>query len=125
MLWLLLLCTHVVGLVYFLVCWFLSFVLYVTVLLVSYSGSVFIQGEYKEHIQAIRNNNSNSGYLSHVLKTGHTYETITDAMAIILAHKKGSISEKYHIYKGYSESKDTSPVKMQGNFLFRHSSAVV
>jgi hypothetical protein len=33
---------------------------------------------YKEHIQAIRNNNSNSGYSNHIPNTGHTYGTITD-----------------------------------------------
>jgi hypothetical protein len=32
---------------------------------------------YKEHIQAIRNNNGNSGYSNHILNTGHTYATIT------------------------------------------------
>jgi hypothetical protein len=29
---------------------------------------------YKEHIQATRNNNSNSGYSSHILNMGHTSE---------------------------------------------------
>jgi hypothetical protein len=35
---------------------------------------------YKEHIQAIRNNNNNSGYSNHILNTGHTYWTINDTM---------------------------------------------
>jgi hypothetical protein len=37
---------------------------------------------YKEHIQAIRNNN-NSGYPNHILNTGHTYGTINDTMDVI------------------------------------------
>jgi hypothetical protein len=48
---------------------------------------------YKEHIQAIRNNSSNSGYLSHILNTGHTYGTVTDTMDYM------NTLEKYHIYK--------------------------
>jgi hypothetical protein len=31
---------------------------------------------YKEHIHAIRSNNSNKGYASHILNTGHRYGTI-------------------------------------------------
>jgi hypothetical protein len=38
---------------------------------------------YKEHIQAIRNNNSNSGYSKHILNTGHAYGTITDTIGVI------------------------------------------
>jgi hypothetical protein len=38
---------------------------------------------YKEHIQAIRNNNSNSGYSNHILNMGHTYGTITVTMDVI------------------------------------------
>jgi hypothetical protein len=33
---------------------------------------------YKEHIQNIRSNNSNSGYSNHILNTGHAYRMITD-----------------------------------------------
>jgi hypothetical protein len=44
---------------------------------------------YKEHIQAVRNNNSNSGYLNHILNTGHKYRTITDTMDIIRTQRKG------------------------------------
>jgi hypothetical protein len=57
---------------------------------------------YKEHIQAIRNNNSNSGYSNVILNTGHKYGTITDTMDIIRTHRKGkhlNTLEKYHIYK--------------------------
>jgi hypothetical protein len=61
----------------------------------------------REHIQTIRNNNSNSLYASHILSTGHTCGTITDTVDIIRTHKKGKrldILEHYHIHK-ISESK--------------------
>jgi hypothetical protein len=57
---------------------------------------------YKEHIQAIRKNSSNSGYSNHILNTGHTYGTITDTMEIVKTGKKGrhlNTLEKYHIYR--------------------------
>jgi HD-like signal output (HDOD) protein len=56
----------------------------------------------KEYIQAIKNNNSNSGYSNHILNTGHKYRTITDTINIIRTHRKGkhfNTLEKYHIYK--------------------------
>jgi hypothetical protein len=56
----------------------------------------------QEHIQIFRSNNSNSGYSSHILNTGHTYGTIQCTMGIIKTHKKGKYLktlEKYHIYK--------------------------
>jgi hypothetical protein len=33
---------------------------------------------YKEHIQAVLNNNGNSEYSYHILNTGHEYGSITD-----------------------------------------------
>jgi hypothetical protein len=45
---------------------------------------------YKEHIQAIRNNNSNSGYSKHILSTGHTYGSITDTMKALKRREKES-----------------------------------
>jgi hypothetical protein len=57
---------------------------------------------YKEHIQAIRNNNGNSGYSNHILNTGHTYGTINYTMDVIINGRKGrhlNTLEKYHIYK--------------------------
>jgi hypothetical protein len=45
---------------------------------------------YKEHIQTIRNNSSNSRYSNNTLNTGHTYGTITDTMDI--TGKKGKHS---------------------------------
>jgi hypothetical protein len=44
---------------------------------------------YKEHIQAIRNNNSNSGYSSHILNTGHAYGALTNTMDVIKEGRKG------------------------------------
>jgi hypothetical protein len=44
---------------------------------------------YKEHIQATRNNNSNSGYSNHIVNTGHTYGTIADTMDVIRTGRKG------------------------------------
>jgi hypothetical protein len=43
----------------------------------------------KDHLQAIRNNNSNSGYSNHILNTGHKYGTMADTMNIIRTHRKG------------------------------------
>jgi hypothetical protein len=57
---------------------------------------------YKEHIQDIRSNNSNSGYSNHILNTGHPYGTMTDTMDIITTGRKGkhlNTLEMYHIYK--------------------------
>jgi hypothetical protein len=57
----------------------------------------------KEHIQAIRNNNGNSGYSNYILSTRHTYGSITDKMNIIKIEKKRKkhlyTLEKYHIHK--------------------------
>jgi hypothetical protein len=57
---------------------------------------------YKEHVQAIRNNNVNSGYSDHILNIGHTYGTVTDTTDIIKQGEKGkhlNTFEKYHIHK--------------------------
>jgi hypothetical protein len=43
---------------------------------------------YKEHIQAIRSNNGNSGYSNHILNTGHTYKNITDTINVIKQRKR-------------------------------------
>jgi hypothetical protein len=65
------------------------------------TGTTF-KVRHKEFIQAIRNNNSNSGYSSHILTTGHTYGTITDTVDIIREGRNVrhlNTLEKYHIYK--------------------------
>jgi hypothetical protein len=57
---------------------------------------------YRKHIQAVSNNNSNSGYSNHILNTGHKYGTITDIMDIMGTHRKGkhlNKLEEYHMCK--------------------------
>jgi hypothetical protein len=57
---------------------------------------------YKEHTQAIRNNNSNTGYLNDILSMGHAYSSITERMKIMKIEKKGkhlNTLEKHPIYK--------------------------
>jgi hypothetical protein len=57
---------------------------------------------YKEHIQAIRNNNSNSGYSRHILNTGHTYGSVIDTIKVLKTQRKGkhlNTLERYYIYK--------------------------
>jgi hypothetical protein len=57
---------------------------------------------YKEHIQAIRNNNSNSGYSKHILNTGHTCGSITDTMKTLKTQRKErhlNTLERYCMYK--------------------------
>lgn len=44
---------------------------------------------YEEHIQVIRNSNSNSGYSNHILSTGDIYGCITDTMKIAKTEKNG------------------------------------
>jgi hypothetical protein len=56
---------------------------------------------YKEHVQAIRNNNSNSGYSNRILNRGHTYGTIADTMDITRMGRKGrhlNTLEKFYMY---------------------------
>jgi hypothetical protein len=65
------------------------------------TGRIF-NTRYKEHIHAIRNNSSNSGYSNTILKTGHTYGTITDTMDVIMTGRKHThlnALQKYRIYK--------------------------
>jgi hypothetical protein len=50
------------------------------------TGRTF-HARYEEHMQAVRNNNSNSEYANHILNMGHTYG-ITDTMDIIKTEKR-------------------------------------
>jgi hypothetical protein len=57
---------------------------------------------YKEHKQAIRNDNSNSGYSKHILNMGHTCGSITETMKALKMQRKGkhlNTLERYYIYK--------------------------
>jgi O-phosphoseryl-tRNA(Cys) synthetase len=38
---------------------------------------------YKEHVHAIRNKSSNSGYANYTVSTGHTHGAILDTMDIV------------------------------------------
>jgi hypothetical protein len=74
---------------------------------------------YKEHIQAIRSNNSNSGYANHMLNTGHTYGSIADTMTVLKAEKKGkhlNTLDKYHIYKTIKEE-----LQMNDTYIDTHN----
>jgi hypothetical protein len=56
---------------------------------------------FKEHIRDIRNNKSTSGYVQHILDTGHAYGKMND-MDIMKIQEKGkhlNTLEKYHMYK--------------------------
>jgi hypothetical protein len=48
---------------------------------------------YREHIQAIRNNNSNSGYLNRIINSGYSYGTERDTTDIIKIGREDYISE--------------------------------
>jgi hypothetical protein len=43
---------------------------------------------YKAHIHAIRNDNGNSGYSKHVLKTGHAYGSVTNTMRVLKTERE-------------------------------------
>jgi hypothetical protein len=55
---------------------------------VGQTGRIF-HTSYKEHIQVIRSNKSNSRYSKHVFNTGHKYGTLTVTMDIIRTHSLG------------------------------------
>jgi hypothetical protein len=66
------------------------------------TGRIF-HTTYKEHIQAIRNNNSNLGYSSHILNMEYTYMT-TGKMDIIRTQKKGKHLEHLRKNTTYAKS---------------------
>jgi hypothetical protein len=60
------------------------------------------QVRYKEHIQAIKSNNSTSRYAQHILESQHAYGPITDTMEILHLNKKGQLMntwERFHIHR--------------------------
>jgi hypothetical protein len=74
---------------------------------------------HKEHIQAVRNINSNSGYSFYILNTGHKHGTITDTMGITMTHRKGkhfNTLEQHHIYK---TSKNNLQMNDTDNVIFK------
>lgn len=46
-------------------------------------GRTFYTGYKKQHKQAIRNNNGDSGCLNPILITGHAYGSTTDTMKVL------------------------------------------
>jgi hypothetical protein len=69
--------------------------------LIAHLSTLDTYTRYKEHIRAIRSNNSNAGYASHILNTGHRYGTIANTK-IIKAGKEGkhlNTLEEYYIHK--------------------------
>jgi hypothetical protein len=44
---------------------------------------------YKEHVRDIRSNKSTSGYVQHILETGHAFGNINDTMEIVKVKQKG------------------------------------
>jgi hypothetical protein len=60
------------------------------------------QTRYREHIHAIRSNNSNSKYAQHILESQHPYGPIADIMDVLHLNKKGQLMntwERFHINK--------------------------
>jgi hypothetical protein len=53
------------------------------------TGQTF-KTRYKDQIQAINNNNGNSGYSKHMLNTGYTYGSITNSMTAVKSERKGN-----------------------------------
>jgi hypothetical protein len=60
------------------------------------TGRIF-HTRYKEHIQAIINNNSHSEYSNLILNTVHKYGTIANKMGIIRKHRKGKRLNTFEI----------------------------
>jgi hypothetical protein len=64
------------------------------------TGHTF-KARFKEHIQDIRTNKSNSKFAQHILDTGHTYNTIDQTMKILHIEKKGhklNTLERFEIF---------------------------
>jgi hypothetical protein len=57
---------------------------------------------YREHILAIRNNNTTSRYAQHILETGHEYGTMEDILTIMQCERKGrrlNSLEQFYIHR--------------------------
>jgi PleD family two-component response regulator len=57
-------------------------------------GGRILHIRYKAHIQAIKDNHSNSEYLNYILNREYKYVTMTDNTGIIRAHKMTTNSGK-------------------------------
>jgi hypothetical protein len=61
-----------------------------------------LKTRFKENIQDIRNNRTNTGYSQHIINTGHEYGNIENTLNILNVQKKGAFLntlEKFHIYQ--------------------------
>jgi hypothetical protein len=61
---------------------------------------------YKEHIQSIRSNNSNSRYAQHILEIQRLYGPLEDTMEVLHLNKKGQLMNKWERFHIYRLSKD-------------------
>jgi hypothetical protein len=69
---------------------------------------------YKEHIRDIRDNKSTSGYVQHILDTGHAFGNMDDSMEIVKIQQKGShlkTLENFYIYKLFQQG-----IQLNNNF---------
>jgi hypothetical protein len=77
------------------------------------------QTRHKKRIQAIRNDNSNSGYSNHTLNRGHKYWTMTYTIDIIRTYRKEkhlTTLEKCHINKNSNNNR-----KMNDKYQHTHT----
>jgi hypothetical protein len=54
---------------------------------------------YKEHIQAIRNDNGNSGYSKHILNMRHTYRSVTNTMKVLKTKRRKTPDHTRQIFE--------------------------
>jgi hypothetical protein len=61
---------------------------------------------YKEHARDIRSKKRTSGYVRHILETGHAFGNINDTMEIVKIKQKGlylNALEIFYIYKLFQQ----------------------
>jgi hypothetical protein len=79
------------------------------------TGRMF-KAHFKEHVQDIRTNKSNSKFAQHILYTGHNYNTTDQTMKILHIEKKGhklntlKCFEIYNLTKKSVQLNDTHTV---------------
>jgi hypothetical protein len=60
---------------------------------------------YKEHIRDIRNSRKTSGYVQHIVETGHSFGKMNDIMEIKIEQKGSYLNtlENFHIFKLFKQ----------------------
>jgi hypothetical protein len=61
---------------------------------------------YKQHIRDISNNRETSGYVKHILETGHAFGKINEIKDVTKIERKGShlnTLENFHIFKLFKQ----------------------